>query len=118
MDFDEIVAIGPRHSQLPNRYAYRAAAQKLLLRLISANDALWIQAADRFGSDCVGHPFAVDQRLSGDLSRYWTRHVTRASRPHTLTSERRSECPTSSPHAAGADTSVPGVRDRDAAGTN
>jgi hypothetical protein len=93
MDFDEIVAIGSRHSQLPNRDAYRAPAQKQLLRLIPADDALWIRAADRFGSECVAEPFAVDQRLSGDLTRPCH---PRWQTAHTY-ERRRSGCPKSSP---------------------
>jgi DNA-binding CsgD family transcriptional regulator len=79
MDFDEVVAIGSQLSQLPDRAAYRIAAREQLLRLVPSDDALWIQATDRFGSGCVavrGDPFEIDQRLSGDLTRYWTRHVT------------------------------------------
>ncbi|GAA3640868.1 helix-turn-helix transcriptional regulator [Microlunatus ginsengisoli] len=79
MDFDEVVAIGSRLSQLPDRTAYRRAAREQLLRLVPADDALWIQAADQFGSGCVairGDRFAIDRQLSGDLTRYWTRHVT------------------------------------------
>jgi DNA-binding CsgD family transcriptional regulator len=79
MDYDEVVAIGSRLSQLPDRATFRIAVQEQLLRLVPADDALWIQASDRFGSGCIalrGDPFEIDRRLSGDLTRYWTRHVT------------------------------------------
>ena len=79
MDFDQVMAIGSALSQLPDRDAYRRAARQQLLRLVPADDALWIHAADRYGSGCVairGEPFAVDEQLSRDLTRFWTRHVT------------------------------------------
>jgi DNA-binding CsgD family transcriptional regulator len=97
MDFDEIAAIGSRLAQLPNREAYRIAAREELVRLIPADDGLWIQATDRFGSGCVavrGEPFAIDERLSGDLTRYWTRHVTprwQTAHPHERTPFRVSD---------------------------
>src|SRR6476646_1564080 len=52
MDFDEVAAIGSLLSQLPDREAYRNAAREQLMRLVPADDALWIQAANSYGSGC------------------------------------------------------------------
>jgi DNA-binding CsgD family transcriptional regulator len=97
MDFDQVAAIGSRLSQLPNREVYRIAVREELVRLIPADDGIWIQAADRRGSGCValhGEPFALDQQLSCDLTRYWTRHVTprwQTAHPHERTPFRVSD---------------------------
>ena len=50
-----------------------------LLRLVPADDVVWIQARDNYGSHCVavrGDPWVIDEDLSAGLTRYWPRHVT------------------------------------------
>lgn len=79
MDYDDVMALGSLLSRMPDRAAYRNAAREQLMRLIPADDVLWLQATDRYGSNCValhGEPFATDNHLGGELTRCWTRHVT------------------------------------------
>lgn len=79
MDVDALLALGSLLSQLPDRTSYLQTVRQQLLRLIPADDVLWIQASDGQGMGCVvihGDPWTLDEGLSRDLGRCWTRHVT------------------------------------------
>jgi DNA-binding CsgD family transcriptional regulator len=79
MRFDDIAALVPLLSEQPSRRAYRETVRQQLLRLIPADDALWLQAADEHGSATAalrGDPFTADRELAHDLARLWTQHPT------------------------------------------
>jgi DNA-binding CsgD family transcriptional regulator len=80
MDLDDVLALGARLSQLPDRNAYLHAARNEIAQLVPGDDVLWIHAADSAGRGCVvlhGEPWQLDSDFSRRLSHYWSVH------PHT-----------------------------------
>lgn len=80
MDFDDVLALGSRLSQLPDRNTYLLAVRNEISTLIPGDNVLWIHAADTTGGRCVvmhGDPWQPDPDFSLRMAHYWARH------PHT-----------------------------------